>query len=155
MKTALILALAVLFALPAAAQKKGDLGVGLFVGDPLGVTGKYFLDDSNALNLGMGVSEDFVMNFDLVHHIWQFSPQPKKGRLAPYGAIGGRLEWQDHTDFGIRFMPGLSYWPDMKRLFEIFVEVGPVLRLTHGRRTTVDGSVGLRWYLGAKGPKDS
>jgi hypothetical protein len=139
--------------LPAAAQKAGDFGTGLYVGDPLGATAKYFLSDSNAVNLGLGVSEDFVLHGDFVHHIWQFSPQPKKGRISPYGAIGGRVEWKNYTDFGIRFMPGISYWPGMKRLFEVFVEVGPVLRLTRGTRGTIDGSVGLRYYFTSDGPK--
>lgn len=151
----IILAAAALAALacPAAAQKAGDLGVGIFVGDPLGATAKYWLGDRSALDLGVGVSEDFVLHADYVHHIWNFSPQPSKGRLSPYGAVGGRLEWQDHTDFGIRLMPGLSYWPHMKKLFELFVEVGPVIRLSQRTRVTVDGSFGLRYYLGAAGSK--
>jgi hypothetical protein len=136
---------------PAAAQQAGQLGVGVLLGDPTSASVKYFMTDTSALDFGLGVSQNLVLHADYVYHIFDFKPQPSKGKLGFYGAVGPRLEFEDHTDFGIRLIPGVSYWPAFKKhTVEFFVELGPVIRLTQGVRTTIDGGFGLRCYFSRK-----
>lgn len=140
-------ALSLPWAVPAAAQEARQLGVGVLLGDPTSGSLKYWLNDTEAVDFGIGVSEDLVLHADYVYHGWDLLPQTTRGKLAAYGALGGRLEFEDHTDFGIRTMAGLSYWPKFKRPVEFFLELGPVVRLTEGARVTVDGGFGLRFYF--------
>jgi hypothetical protein len=143
-------ALAASIACPLSAQagpSAGLLGLGVLLGDPTAGTAKYWFDDRQAVVAGIGVSQNLLLYSDYVFHGWELLPQSKRGRLAAYAAIGGRLEFMDETDFGIRLLPGLSYWPNFKRPVEFFLEVGPVIRLTNGTRVRVDGGVGLRVYF--------
>lgn len=146
-----ILAAVLLAPLPASAQHAGELGLGVLLGDPTSGSAKYWLDDVQAVDFGIGVSQNLVMHADYVYHGWELIPQPTKGKLAAYGALGPRLEFMDDTDFGIRAMPGLSYWPNLKRSFEFFLELGPVFRLTNGLRVRLDGGFGLRFYFQPRG----
>ena len=145
----ILVAVAVLAAaaVPAAAQRAGMLGMGLLLGDPTSGSLKYWLDDTQAIDAGVGVSQDLVLHADYLYHGWDLLPQPQRGSLAAYMAFGGRLEMEDPTDFGLRVLPGLSYWPKLKRPYEFFLELGPVFRLTNGARVTVDGGFGLRFYF--------
>lgn len=146
MKRALV---AVFFAFPAAAfaRAPGSLGVGPIVGDPTGATAKYFIKENHAVDVGLGVSHSLTLWADYVWHGWEALPQPSRGALAFYLAAGPRLETQSETDFGIRTMAGLSYWPKFKRTFELYLELGPVLRLAPDTRVRVDGGFGVRYYF--------
>jgi len=145
-RVALGLLLAVCCA-PARAQHKGELGVGPLIGYPMAATAKVFLSERDALDLGAGKSDDVTFHADYVWHDWKVLPQPKRGPLALTLAAGPRLELQDKTDFGIRAMAGLSYWPKLNRVAEFFIELGPTFRLTNETRTRVDGGFGFRIYF--------
>ena len=132
---------------PSVATRDGLLGMGILLGDPTAGTVKYWIDDIQAIAGGIGVSENLLLYADYVFHGWDLIPQPKRGRLAAYAAIGGRLEFTDDTDFGLRALPGVSYWPHFKRPVEFFLEVGPTFRLTKGLRVRAEGGFGLRVYF--------
>lgn len=149
------LAAALLLAVPAAAladgpgPRAGQLGLGVMLGDPIAGTLKYFVTDKSAVDFGIGASQDLVLIADYVWHGWTLLPQPKRGQLGVYLSGGPRLEMEDPTDFGIRTMAGLSYWPKLKtRTAEFFLELGPVYRLTPAPvRVRVDGGFGVRVYF--------
>ena len=137
-----------LLAAPASAQQVGQLGIGAVLGDPIGLTGKYWVKDAHAFDFGFGASHTFVMWGDYVWHGWEALPQPSRGKLALYLSAGPRLETRTTLDIGIRTMIGLSYWPKLKsQLWEMFIELGPTYRLTNDVRVRVDGGVGLRYYF--------
>src|SRR5579885_1934260 len=83
-------------AVPAAAQEAGQLGVGMLLGDPTSLSAKYFLTKASAVDFGLGVSNNLVLHADWVQHLWNLKPQPSRGTLGLYGAIGPRLEFEDH-----------------------------------------------------------
>lgn len=144
--------LGVLLAAPACAQQAGQLGLGAIVGDPIGLSGKYWLKERHALDFGLGASHTLVLWGDYVWHGWEASPQPQRGRLRLYLSGGPRIELRTTTDFGIRTMVGLSFWPTLKRtIWEMFVELGPTCRLTNDVRVRVDGGVGVRYYFTPSG----
>lgn len=144
----LLFALALL-ASPAAAQQKGDLGLGMMLGDPTSGSAKYFFHETHAVDFGIGWSADLVLHFDYVYHGWELIPDPKRGKLAAYASIGPRFETQKEFDFGIRTLLGLSYFPHLKRrVVEFFFELGPVFRVEPApTRVRVDGSFGMRYYF--------
>jgi hypothetical protein len=131
----------------ARAQQKGQLGLGPLIGYPMAATAKYFLSERDALDLGAGKSDDVTFHADYVWHDWKVLPQPKRGPLALTLAVGPRVELQTHTDFGVRAMAGLSYWPKLNRVAEFFIELGPTFRLTNDARVRVDGGFGFRIYF--------
>jgi hypothetical protein len=138
-----------LLAAPAAAQQAGQFGAGMGLGDPTGASGKYFLTDRAAVDFGLGVSDTLVLWTDYVYHDWDLLPQPKKGTLGVYGAVGGRFESQFYPTFALRGMLGLSYWPRFKHPVELFLELGPAVRVTDDNsvRVRTDGMFGARWYF--------
>lgn len=140
-------ALAAVLASAAGAQEAGRMGVGLLLGYPTSATAKYWITDTRAVDAGVGASEGLTLHADYLWHWWRVVPGPRKAKLGYYLAAGGRIEAKSDADFGIRTMAGLSYWPGFKRPLEVFVEVGPVLRLAPVARGTVDGGVGLRVYF--------
>jgi len=134
----------------ASAQQKGQLGLGALIGDPMAASAKYFLTERDAVDFGFGISHDVTFIADYVWHGWKVLPQPRRGPLALCLSAGPRLELHDQTDFGIRTMAGLSYWPKLKRTAEFFIELGPVCRLAPDVRVRVDGGFGVRVYFSPK-----
>ncbi len=146
-----LLTAALLLSVPAAAQQAGQLGVGAVLGDPTGAVAKYFFNDRDAVDFGLGVSDTLVLWADYSLHAWELLPQPAHGRLGAYVSVGGRFESQTPSDFGIRTLGGLSYWPHLKHPVELFLELGPTFRVTPApTRVRVDGSFGARWYFALK-----
>lgn len=140
---------AVLLVLPVAAfsREPRSLGVGPILGDPTGATAKYFIEPGYAVDVGLGVSHTLTLWADYVWHGWEALPQPRRGPLALYLSAGPRLETQTDTDFGIRTMAGLSFWPKFKRVYEFYLELGPTWRLAPDARVRVDGGFGVRYYF--------
>lgn len=131
------------------AQKAGDVGVGVILGDPTGLSGKYWLDDRNALDAGLGFSGDFALHADYLRHIWDLWPQPVKGKLPAYLGLGARLEASDDPEFGIRAVGGTAYWLP-RHPIEVFLEIAPVFRLAPSADVGFDAGIGLRYYFGRR-----
>jgi hypothetical protein len=152
MKAKAILLAAVLgaAALPAAAESRGDIGVGVIAGDPTGGTAKLWLDGVTAVDAGVGFSGDTALWATLLVHAWDLLPQPTEGRLAGYLGAGPRLEAGHDAEFGVRTIAGVA-WRLNKHPLEFFMEAGPVFRMTPRGGVDVDGGLGLRVYLGKAG----
>ena len=139
-------------ALPARAQVLHDVGVGVVVGDPIGGTAKLWLDDTLAVDFGVGLSGDAVLWGDLLWHAWDLLPQPPQGRLGAYVGAGPRVETASDVEFGVRTIVGVS-WRLPRHPIELFAEAGPVFRLTQSAGVSADGGAGVRFYFGAKSSK--
>lgn len=146
--TALAVALTVAAA-PAAAQRARELGVGVIAGDPTGGTAKLWLDPTTAVDAGVGFSGDTALWATLLVHAWDLLPQPKEGRLAAYLGAGPRVETARDAEFGVRTVVGAS-WRLSKHPLELFVEGGPVFRMTPRGGVGADAGLGLRAYIGSK-----
>ena len=148
MKKAFLVALVGSFAFvsPARAQKAGDAGAGLIVGNPTGVTGKLWLTNSSALDAGLGFSTRFAVYGDYLWHSWMVLPQPKEGRLPVYFGLGLQARTFHDAELGVRVVAGAAYWLP-KNPVELFVEFVPVFRLTPGASLGLDAGLGLRYYF--------
>jgi hypothetical protein len=124
-----------------------DLGIGFGLGQPLGVTGKYWLSSTAAVDAFAGYH--FNSNFDLhadylVHSFSSFNVQ--SGRLPFYAGLGARINLGDDSHLGMRFPLGASYLFPSDPM-EFFVEIAPVLKLITHVGADVDGIIGLRIYI--------
>jgi hypothetical protein len=144
-----LLALACLLvtaATPLWAQKAGDAGVGVILGAPTGITGKLWLDDTRALDAGLGWHSEMTIYGDYLWHAWNVLPQPPQGKLPLYLGLGGQVRTYRDTEFGIRAVAGMAYWLP-RHPVELFLEIVPVFRLTPGTSVGLDAGVGLRYYF--------
>jgi len=134
---------------PASAQGPfTEVGAGVIAGDPIGGTAKLWLNPDYAVDLGVGFSGSTVLWGDFLYHAWNLLPQPQEGKLGLYFGAGPRLETANDAEFGVRTIVGAA-WRMSRQPIEIFVEAGPVFRLTQGGGVNADAGVGVRFYLGS------
>jgi hypothetical protein len=131
---------------PLRAQTAGAFGVGAVVGNPTGGTAKLWVNDTQAVDAGLGFSTRFSAYADYLWHGWNILPQPPQGKLGLYFGAGGQIRAFDDAEFGVRAVAGAAYWLPRDPV-EIFVELVPIFRLTPGDSVGLDGGVGARWYF--------
>ncbi len=131
---------------PLRAQKAGDMGVGVVLGNPTAVTGKVWLDPSQAVDAGLGFSTHFAAYGDYLLHGWDVLPHPSRGRLPVYVGLGAQVRTFHETEIGIRAVAGAAYWLPRDPV-EIFLEIVPVLRLEPHGSVGLDAGLGLRYYF--------
>ncbi|MFO7675199.1 MAG: hypothetical protein R6X12_02610 [bacterium] len=153
MKKAVLLALVVAVA-GALAQGSGT-GLGVIVGEPTGVSAKFWLGGNMAFDAAAAWSvyryTALHIHADVLYHnfdLLKVSP----GALPAYVGVGGRVKLagrvEDEKDvrIGVRVPFGLEY------LFEpvpvgLFLEVAPILDLVPGTGFGINGALGARWYF--------
>jgi hypothetical protein len=147
--------LAALSLAPSARAAAGDTSVGVILGEPIGATGKMWIDDRFAFDAGLGFSDGNVGLWgDALWHDWNLFAQPKNGRLGGYLGVGPQIRTGDDARFGIRTIAGVTYMPEGQPL-EVFAEAGPLFRLTQGGTVDIVGGVGVRVKLGGSGSRSS
>jgi len=154
----------ILCGMHASAQQSG-FGAGIMVGDPTGVSVKYWLNDDRALDGGLawGVwrGSYFHLHGDYLFHNSTLITV-SKGKLPLYYGPGLRLrswsgdqywdngKWHDYdgsrVDIGVRFPVGLAYLFDGAPV-DIFLEVAPTLDLTPATSFEIDGGIGARYWF--------
>jgi hypothetical protein len=132
---------------PVMAQKAGAIGVGLVLGDHDGITGKYWLDSSRALDFGLGFHHDTTIYGDYLWHSWNaIRRQPSSGKLPVHLGLGAQLgSHTDHT-LGLRAVGGIAYWFPRDPV-EIFLDIVPVLQFGSDHGLDLTGSIGVRYYF--------
>jgi len=144
----LLLALVCLFAssTSALAQSKGAMGVGVVVGAPTAVTGKLWLDNTTAVQAGLGFDDRFTVYGDFLWHGWDVLPPVPEGKLPVYLGLGAKLRAYHDAEVGIRAVAGIAYWLP-RHPVEIFLEVVPTFYLTRYRGVGLDAGLGIRYYF--------
>jgi hypothetical protein len=139
--------------------EKGVLGAGLIVGEPTGVTGKYYLADDRAVDLAVGgavLGRGIQVHGDFLWHPWLLDQQPSFA-LPLYLGLGARIlnhnagggDDEDHVRIGLRAPVGILF--DFTRVpLDVFGEVAGVLDYrTEGDAIGVDlnAGIGARYYF--------
>ena len=159
MKSIIAVIAIVLATASATAHAMDGLGVGVIVGEPTGLSLKYWLDDEHAIDGAAAWSfwdhDGFQLHADYLWHNFDLiDPDSFSGKLPVYYGVGGRLKLEDdegrrhddHTVFGIRVPLGISYlFADAP--FDLFAEVVPVLDLTPDVDLDINVAIGLRFYF--------
>ncbi len=134
-----------------------DFGLGLIVGDPLGITVKYWTSHINAFVLDFGES-DFGPTRISGDYLWHFDPfQSHTVKMyvgpgvviafgtgnGPYG--GNEFARTDASEgVGVRGMLGINIIPNRTPL-ELFFEGGPLIGLSP-TGVGIDFAAGIRFY---------
>ena len=124
-----------------------DLGIGFALGQPMGVTAKYWLSTSNAIDASLGYH--FNKNMDMqVNYLWHsFSSfDISQGRLPFYIGAGSRILLGSDSQFGVRMPLGVSYLFSVNPV-ELFAEIAPVVKLAPKPGLDIDGRLGVRFYV--------
>lgn len=154
MKKLMVMA-AVLVLAGAAVAQGGGTGLGVIVGEPTGISMKFWTGGNTAFDAAAAWSvyryHAFHFHADLLFHSFSLI-NVSPGTLPAYVGVGGRLklagEPNEYKDMrlGVRVPFGLEY------LFEpiplgLFVEVAPILDILPGTGFGINGAAGARWYF--------
>lgn len=141
------------------------IGVGIQLGEPSGLTAKFWKDSVHAFQLTMGysVSNFFVMNGDYLWHFPDLTHGTQYGneRVFPYIGLGGTLyisTESDRTDnkfftdngssvgLGIRIPLGAEWLPH-RSPFGLYAEVVPGIGIIPSTFGFFQLGIGARLYL--------
>lgn len=138
---------------PAGAAEARDRGTGLGIvlGEPSGLSGKFWIGPGTALDAALAWStrdDHDSVNLQL-DHVWHdfglFNVD--RGALPVYYGIGGRLALEDdHDRLGVRVPLGLAYIFPSQRA-DLFIEVAPTLDLSPETNVDVAAGLGVRYFF--------
>lgn len=157
---------------PSGSVTSGNFGLGVMLGEPTGLSAKYWLSDSRALDFGATYSFNsyFALLIDYLWHFPQaFSTAGRNGsEFVPYVGIGGILfvnssnHWtydqfgrrvrhyngygDSSVGVGVRIPLGLEFLPKTVPL-GVFAELVPGVGVIPGLFGFFQGDVGIRFYF--------
>ena len=145
------IAVASLFVTDAYAQD--GLGVGAIVGEPSGVSMKYWIDKSTAFDAAFAWSladnSPFQFHADYLIHSSSLTSNSSeaKGSLQGYFGIGGRIKnINNESHLGVRVPLGATYLVSEVPV-DIFAEIAPVLDVKPTVNLNWNGAIGVRYYF--------
>jgi hypothetical protein len=128
-----------------------ELGLGLSLGNPTGLNGKYWLDQKSAFDGGLAMSvgkkNSLSMHSDyLFHQSSAFYFNDIYGLDLYYG-FGGRMEFSDDIELGLRLPFGLAHRFEVSEA-DIFFEAAPILDFVSRAGLELHLLFGSRYYFG-------
>jgi hypothetical protein len=131
-----------------------NIGIGVILGEPTGVCGKWWVTDAIAIDAAVAWSfvadESIQVHADALYHIYNII-KVKKGKLPLYAGVGARVNFEvneneNENRFGIRVPVGIDYIFAEKPL-DIFFELVPILEVSPSVRVSFNAAVGIRYYF--------
>ena len=135
----------------AAAQEPGDLGLGIILGEPTGLTAKVWVEEEIGLVAAAGWSiekkEYFHLHGDYLFHDFD-TFKVEKGKLAFYYGPGIRVKLSnsDKTKLGIRAVGGLDYIFG-KHPLDIFFELVLLVNVVPKTESDLNCGIGVIYYF--------
>ncbi len=132
----------------------GDFGLGLVIGDPTGLSAKYFLAEDQAIDFALGLGfidddgvlmhADYLVHFDLKR--WE------SAGLDLYLGVGPKVALHEHGDDDLHVGLGLRapFGLDMRFLeapFDVFVEIAAGLWIIEDVDVYLDAAIGARFWF--------
>jgi hypothetical protein len=135
-----------------------NLGLGVIVGSPSGLSLKYILSRQSAFSAhagwsfigdkGIHLTGDYQYLFPMV---FETAEGKSISDVTPYIAAGGRFRWKEDEEteesefhLGLRIGGGAEYFISR---FGIFLEVVPVVNLIPGTDIDLEGGLGFLFYF--------
>jgi hypothetical protein len=141
---------AILFVTINAMATEGDMGLGAMLGNPTGLSAKYWLDDNKAIDGGAGFSfgndSDFSLHSDFLLHSEGALVMNDKHPLDVYFGLGGRVKFADDIQVGARVPIGLAYKTENNGS-DMFFEVAPVIDFISRVGVDLNVLIGARYYF--------
>jgi len=124
-----------------------NLGLGLMLGEPTGVSVKSWLGTKSAFDIGAawslsGRNEALHLHADYLYHRWF----KNREALAFYYGMGGRVIFSDNAVAGVRVPFGLTYVLNGIP-FDLFVEAAPIIDISPEVEFAGNGAFGVRYYF--------
>lgn len=130
-----------------AQTRPGDFELGFVVGEPTGISMKYWQTDLTAFDAVMAWSFGRYESLHVHGSYLMHSPLEVEDELfSLYYGIGARAIFADTAVFGARIPVGLQYIIPSARL-SVFFEVSPTFDLVPATEFGVDGGVGVRFFF--------
>ena len=156
--------LVTLFSITAQAQgpQNKPFGLGLCLGEPAGVTTKYWFDKKHALDAAIGYGffphRGVAVYADYLYHLLDIvKANQVPFNLLFYIGVGGKFgywyhEHRDHEDNGVGFGVRAPFGLTMvfsKAPFDVFLEIAPSIAFgaPHPVWFDFDGCIGGRFYF--------
>lgn len=145
-------------------------GLGLILGEPTGLTAKFWLGSREAIDLGLAYSfSDYVLIYSdyLYHFHGAFGSSNEFAKdLTPYVGIGGEIIFASSSGSGVSTRTGNHYfksssssvgvgiripfgleWMTPKVPLGVFIELVPGIGLAPGTYGFLQGGIGARFYF--------
>jgi hypothetical protein len=142
-------------------------GLGFVLGDPTGLSAKYWVGPTNALDFGLGFwgygvdrrcwnnggpCEGYSAGSFNMDYLWQSNIVRGQAQLDWHIGAGGRAAWWGGCNgdcFGLKArMPlGLDLMFANPGFLEIFFEIAPSLWVVPGVVFDIEGGLGVRFYF--------
>jgi hypothetical protein len=147
-KVLLICTLLIILTGTSNAQQTG-FGLGLIIGEPTGLSGKYWINPWTAIDGAFAWSIDkksgVHLHSDYLWHDYRII-SVIKGKLPIYYGVGARIVFATDNIFGVRGVAGLNYIFDGTPL-DIFIELVPILDIAPKVGFDFNGAIGIRYYF--------
>ena len=130
------------------AQDK-KLGLGIIVGEPTGLSGKYWLSDTTAVDAAAAWSFDGDNEVQIhADYLWHKLDliTISNHQVPLYYGLGGRIKFADDTKVGLRIPVGLT-WMIPKTHIDVFGEVAPIMDLAPDTDFHLNAAIGARFYF--------
>jgi hypothetical protein len=130
------------------AQREG-FGIGLILGEPTGISGKYWIGSTTAVDGGVAWSfvDDGALHLhsDFLKHSFGLI-EVEQGAMPVYYGGGARMSIGEDFRFGIRGVVGLNYHFGNAPV-DVFIEIAPIFDLIPATTFYLNGGVGVRYFL--------
>ena len=130
-------------------------GVGVVLGEPSGITAKYWLSGSHALDFGLAYStgNSVLLYSDYLWHFFEVIKEEGSffRQLSLYAGVGGFFGLTDakagsKARLGLRIPLGAEWRPKNPPL-GVFVEIAPGIRLAPDTSASIHGGIGVRYFF--------
>jgi hypothetical protein len=130
------------------AQNRG-FGIGIVLGEPTGLSGKYWLAQTTAIDGGLAWS--FARESSMhIHadHLWHMFDALKTNdvEIPLYVGVGGRMKLAKDARLGVRIVGGINYLVYSVPL-DLFLEIAPIMDLIPATNLAMNGGIGIRFFF--------
>jgi|GEM_PF-1651862 len=126
-------------------ERPGNTELGFIVGEPTGISAKFWTSDRAAFDLGFAWSFSGQGSMH-IHSNYLFHSYMQDPDIALYFGLGGRLLLEDDFSMGLRVPLGMQYVIPESNL-GLFFELAPLLQLVPGLDADINGGLGLRYFF--------
>ena len=131
------------------AQQKG-FGLGVVLGEPTGISAKYWLTSGTALDFGLGysfTSSNSLFDFYVDYVFHNSNMINSEENFVVYYGPGARLKIKESTSrLGVRGVIGILWIPRGTN-FDVFVEIAPILDIIPATKFDFAGGIGGRYFF--------
>lgn len=143
----ILLSFGMLFGLLSLTQKaKSEIGIGIMLGDPTGISGKYWLSEKDAVSLGASwsVIRERLTLLGSYNREIEIKSGIKEGKLFFYPGVGVFLSIP--SSFGVYIPLGLDFNFN-KAPINIFFEIDPGTKILPETSFSIFGYIGARYIF--------